>query len=38
VISVGTSPRFYKEDPRLAELELWESLEAAVEDDGEEKT
>jgi hypothetical protein len=33
VFSVGAYPRIYNEDPRPAEIELRESLEAAVEDD-----
>jgi hypothetical protein len=32
VFSVGPYPRLYSEDPRTAEIELRESLEAAVED------
>jgi hypothetical protein len=33
VFSVGSDPRLYNEDPRLAEIELRVSLETAVEDD-----
>jgi hypothetical protein len=33
VFSVGADPRLYNEEPSLAEIELRESLEAAVEDD-----
>jgi hypothetical protein len=36
VFSVGSIPKLYNEDPRLAEIELRESLESAVENDGEE--
>jgi hypothetical protein len=38
VFSVGTTPRLYNEDLKPEELECRESLEMAVEDDGEEKT
>jgi hypothetical protein len=34
VFSAGTGPRLYNEDLRRLELELRESLEAAVEVDG----
>jgi hypothetical protein len=33
LFSVGSAPRLYNEDPRLAERELRESPEMAVEDD-----
>jgi hypothetical protein len=33
VFSVGAAPRLYDENPRQAEIELMESLDAAVEDD-----
>jgi hypothetical protein len=33
MFSVGAAQRLYNEVPRPAELELWESLEMAVEDD-----
>jgi hypothetical protein len=33
VFSVGSAPRLYNEDPRLAETELKESLEKTVEND-----
>jgi hypothetical protein len=33
VFSVGSNPRLYNEDPRLAELELREPLETAVTGD-----
>jgi hypothetical protein len=33
VFSVGSDPRLYNQDPRQAEIELRESLEAEVEDD-----
>jgi hypothetical protein len=33
MFSIGSDPRLYNEDPRAAEIELRESLEAAVEDD-----
>jgi hypothetical protein len=33
VFSVGSAPRLYNEDPTPAEIELRQSLEAAVEDD-----
>jgi hypothetical protein len=33
VFSVGADQRLYNEDPRLAEIELREILETAVEDD-----
>jgi hypothetical protein len=38
VFSVGSAPRLYNEDPRLAEMKLRESFETAVDDDGEDKT
>jgi hypothetical protein len=38
VFSVGAAPRLYSEDLRQLGGELRESLEAAVEDDGEQKT
>jgi hypothetical protein len=38
VFSVGSAPRLYNEDLRQLRGELRESLETAVEDDGEEKT
>jgi hypothetical protein len=34
-ISVYNNMRLYNEDPRQREMELMESLETAVEDDGE---
>jgi hypothetical protein len=33
VFSVGSNPRLYNEDLRLAELEFRKSLEMAIEDD-----
>jgi hypothetical protein len=33
VFSLGSAPRLYNENPRPAEIEMRESLEAAVEDD-----
>jgi hypothetical protein len=33
VFSVGSAPMLYNEDPRLAEIELRESLETADVDD-----
>jgi hypothetical protein len=36
VLSVGSAPRLYNEDPRSAEIELREFLEIPVEDDREE--
>jgi hypothetical protein len=38
VFSVGDTPRLYNEDLRQQREELRESLEVAVENDGEEKT
>jgi hypothetical protein len=38
VFSVGPDPRLYNEDLRQLRIEFRESLEAAVADDGEEKT
>jgi hypothetical protein len=37
VFSVGTDSRLYNDDYRPARIRIEESLEAAVEDDGEEK-
>jgi hypothetical protein len=37
VFSVGAAPRLYNEDPWPVEMELRESFQVAVEDDGEEK-
>jgi hypothetical protein len=36
MFSVRADPRLYNEDPRAAELELRESLETAIGDNGEE--
>jgi hypothetical protein len=38
VFSVGAAPRLYAEDLKRLRIELKETLERAVEDDGEEKT
>jgi hypothetical protein len=38
MFSVGSAPRLYNEDPWPAELEVNESHETTVEDDGEEMT
>jgi hypothetical protein len=37
VFSVGSTSRLYNEDPKPAEIKLRESLDMAVEDDGEER-
>jgi hypothetical protein len=38
VFSVGAAPRLYNDDLRRLKIELTESLEMAVEDNGEERT